>query len=113
MKWEGELDPGKGYTNKDFAKAIVLNDISDFKLPVEEIEEKEEFKPETSPLKIINELPKEEINEGSQLFIKRPDFDKQVQVTENTQERLIKYRSELNFKKMEDKKPIWFEEKPA
>ena len=47
MKWEGELDPGKGYTNKDFAKAIVLNDISDFKLPVEEIEEKEEFKPET------------------------------------------------------------------
>ena len=47
MKWEGELDPGRGYINKDFAKAIVLTEIPDFKLPVEEIEEKEETKPET------------------------------------------------------------------
>jgi hypothetical protein len=62
---------------------------------------------------MINQLPKEEINEGNHLFIKRPEFDKQLLATENTQERLNKYRSEINLKKLEDKKPIWFEDKPG
>jgi hypothetical protein len=61
----------------------------------------------------FSKVREEEINEGNHLFIKRPEFDKQLLATENTQERLNKYRSEINLKKLEDKKPIWFEDKPG
>jgi hypothetical protein len=38
IKWEGSLEPGKGYKNKDYAQAIVLSDKPGFSLPLEKVE---------------------------------------------------------------------------
>ncbi len=48
LKWEGRLEPGKGNTNIDYSKQIVLTQKTGFSLPLE-IQPK--FEPE--PLKQI------------------------------------------------------------
>ena len=65
LKWEGELDPGRGYTNKDFAKPITLIDSPDFKLPVEVIEELKE-EPEAEVVQKFVQPKEEKVeNEGN------------------------------------------------
>jgi hypothetical protein len=36
LKWEGQLEPGRGQTNVDFAKQIILSSNPNYKLPLEQ-----------------------------------------------------------------------------
>jgi hypothetical protein len=37
LLWEGSLEPGKGYTNVDYAKKIILSNNPNYTLPTEQV----------------------------------------------------------------------------
>jgi len=53
LTWEGSLEPGRGYTNKDYSKAIILKENAEqgFSLPQEQVPD-----PVSAPAKTIEIL---------------------------------------------------------
>jgi Domain of unknown function (DUF4457) len=75
IAWEGSLEPGRGYVNKDYSKAIVLTSQPDFKFPVEQMPEAIETPKATKTVEILDESKEHSVKEVTanqdMLFVKR------------------------------------------